>query len=233
MTNRRISLLMPLVAALALGAHLQPAHAQPSHHAGPPQYYGAATAVAPTVDGQVQRLLINPFGEVDGLLLADGRVVKMPPHLGEAVAAVVAPGQTVRVGGYAHGYSPNTIEALTVTNLQTGQTVVDQGPPWPRVPKMPPHLRMATLSQLQVSGVVQTLLHGRHGEVNGVILDNGAIVRFPPHAMMVPPQPGQTLSAVGLGTRNQYGLALEATALGPQAGAFVPFTGHGQPPRPR
>jgi hypothetical protein len=133
MIHRKIPLLMPLAVALALGTWLQPAHSRPGHHAAPP-HHGAQV----TVDGQVQRLLTNPFGEVNGLLLADGRVVNMPPHMGEAVAAAVVPGQPVRVGGYAYGYAPGTLKAMTVTNMASGQTVVDQGPPWPRLPHLPP-----------------------------------------------------------------------------------------------
>jgi hypothetical protein len=92
---------------------------------------------------------------------------------------------------------------------------------------------MSTLVTLEASGTVQTLLHGRRGEVKGVILDNGAIVRFPPHALVAPPQPGQPLSAVGLGTRNTHGLSLEATALGPQTGSVVPLAAYGRHARPR
>ena len=61
------------------------------------------------------------------------------------------------------------------------------------------------------------LHYGKHGEINGVILSDGTGVRFPREvsyqfeSML---KIGQSITASGYGTKNQYGKALEATELG-------------------
>ena len=54
-----------------------------------------------TVEGQVQRMLINPYGEVDGLRLSDGTIAKFAPHMADALTAMVKPGDRVRIIGAA------------------------------------------------------------------------------------------------------------------------------------
>jgi hypothetical protein len=93
---------------------------------------------------------------------------------------------------------------------------------------MPKHLRFATLSRLQISGAVERALRGPKGEVNGVLLTDGTVVRFPPHAAFdfaAVLQPGQAFAAEGLGTDNAYGKGLEATAMGPALQALRPIYG--------
>src|SRR5262249_7391577 len=93
---------------------------------------------------------------------------------------------------------------------------------------LPKHLRFATLSRLQVSGVVELVLRGRNGEVNGVLIGDGTVVRFPPHAAFdfaALLQRGQTLVAEGLGTQNAYGKGLEATAIGASSTELRPIYG--------
>jgi hypothetical protein len=77
---RFIVLLM--AAALVLGA-MQPSWAQPAPLPPPrppaPVQPMPLRQPTPTVSGSVQRYLLTPHGEVEGLLLTDGTVVRFPP----------------------------------------------------------------------------------------------------------------------------------------------------------
>ena len=55
---------------------------------------------------------------------------------------------------------------------------------------MPPHLRMAGLQTQQAQGRIDVVLTGPRGDANGVILSDGAIVRFAPHALQQPLRDG-------------------------------------------
>jgi len=88
---------------------------------------------------------------------------------------------------------------------------------------MPPHLRMAGLQTQQAQGRIEAVLTGPRGDANGVILSDGAIVRFAPHALQQPLQPGQLFAASGLGTRNAHGTSLEAISMGASLSDLQPL----------
>lgn len=210
------------VAALTLTLIATGAHAAPPEPAAglrpPPPPPGPAGRAA--AEGQVQRLLINPYGEVDGLRLADGGIVRFPPHLSDALAAAVKPGDAVRVIGRAENRS--IVKADAIVNVATGQTVFDQPPAGDGRP-LPPHLRAQRLQPQQVEGLVDAVLSGPRGEVNGIILADGAIVRFPPDSLSQPVQPGTPFAAAGLGTRNAIGTSLEALSVGTSLADLQPL----------
>jgi hypothetical protein len=52
------------------------------------------------VPGAQQRLLRGPAGDVDGALLDNGTVLRMPPHVAYQFATLLAPGQTVAAQGW-------------------------------------------------------------------------------------------------------------------------------------
>ncbi len=63
--------------------------------------------------------------------------VRFPPHMGAALRAIVKPGDRVSVLGFV---APTTaygraVKALTISNIETNQSVVDQPP---AVPPPPP-----------------------------------------------------------------------------------------------
>jgi hypothetical protein len=180
---------------------------------------------APIVSGSVSRFLINPHGEIDGLLLADRTIVKFPPHMAAELVAAVKVNDTVSVRGYREPGA--AVKAFVITNDGSQQQVTEH-PPTPDIAKMPKHLRFAALSRLRVTGKVELQMRGKNGEVNGVLLEDGTVLRFPPHvafdfAALL--QPGQVIAAEGLGTENAYGRALEATAMGASAEALRPIYG--------
>lgn len=169
---------------------------------------------APIASGQLRRFLVNPRGEIDLLQMSDGTLVKFPPHMNASLLAEVKPGDTISVRGFRE--SAEVIKAVVIVNEATKQQVVEQ-PPVPDVTKMPKHLRFAALTRMQVSGTVERALRGKNGEVNGVLLTDGAVVRFPSHAAFdfaAALQPGQAFAAEGFGTENANGKGLEASRMG-------------------
>jgi hypothetical protein len=188
----------------------------------------------PSVSGTVQQYLLNPHGEVEGVLLKEGTVVRFPPHLGTAVAGTAKPGDEVIVVGFFGPATPHgqVVKALTITNTKTGQTVTDQPP---TTPPLPPDMRGLTLTPLTVQGTVAHVLTNERGEVDGLILSGGEEVKFPPDngavvAMMVEQQAGKTVEASGYGTQNAFGTAVDALSL-TMNGQAIPLTGPGRPPR--
>jgi hypothetical protein len=225
----------PLVlATLLIGAS---AFAQPGAQRPAPRPWAQAEANAPTVSGRLQQWLVNPNGEVDGFLLADGTQVAFPPHRSAELLQLAKPGDSVQVGGWRTPGLP----VLRATSVTAGGRSLEDTPPAPgaRAPREP-----GALAAMSASGRVARVLYSGRGDANGVLLDGGSIVRFPPHvgAVLMPwMQPGTTVHARGWGSRNAQGSALEATAMGPTAESMQElFAGpagrpgpHGGPRGPR
>jgi hypothetical protein len=95
-----------------------------------------------------------------------------------------------------------------VTNDATGATVIDNGPPggpdrW--------------AAQQTISGKIAAALHGKRGEVNGALLDNGVTLRLPPleaERLQAWLQPGQTVAVRGVSLVNALGTVIDVRAIG-------------------
>ena len=48
-----------------------------------------------SINGTVQAYLLNRSGQVDGLLLSDGKQLHLPPHLSATLQETVKPGDTI------------------------------------------------------------------------------------------------------------------------------------------
>ncbi|MFE8645851.1 hypothetical protein ACFX58_12280 [Sphingomonas sp. NCPPB 2930] len=207
----------------------------------PPPLDAAPAGTVPTVSGRLERWLVTPNGTVDGFLLADGTQVNVPPHLSAAWLQAARPGDTVQVGGWRTPQVP----VLRATRLTVGGRTLEDTPPAAGMPPPSPP-EAGALAAISASGRVVRQLYTPGGEAHGVLLDNGSIVRFPPHvgtAMAAAIQPGASLFARGWGSRAPQGTALEATALGTSAetarelfagpGVEPPLRGprDGRPPR--
>lgn len=217
-TSSAVVLAISLFASNANALTHGPAEAPPP----PPDHLAPTGMVVPPVaQGQVKRMLINPYGEVDGLRLTDGTIVKLPPHMSDALTRAVKPGQMIRVLGRFE--ARGTVNADAIVNLTTAQTVFNQPPAIGDSQPLPPHLRAQRLQTQQVEGRIETVLTGPRGEANGVILTDGSIVRFPPDSLRLPVQQGAPFAASGLGTRNAHGTSLEAISLGTSLSALQPI----------
>ncbi|QEI09294.1 hypothetical protein FXN63_13085 [Pigmentiphaga aceris] len=175
----------------------------------------------PLAQSEVKRMLINPFGEIDGLRLADGTIVKFPPHLADELLRIAQPGQTVRIVGRLD--APGIVKADAIINIATAQTVYDQPPAAGAARPLPPHLRAQKLQEQRVEGYIDKVLVDRRGEANGVILTDGSIARFSPDTVPVTLRPGEPFAAAGLGTRNGYGTSLEVISIGTRLSALQPL----------
>lgn len=123
----------------------------------------------PETKGVVKQFTLSPRGDVDGLILQDGTEVNFPPHLGTQVVFAIKPGDAISIRGLRARMTP-LIDAASIRNDASGATITDAGP----------HARPDAIATL-VTGTIAQLLHGKRGEVNGALLDDGTIVRLPPH----------------------------------------------------
>ncbi|MEM5459525.1 hypothetical protein VSR69_32415 [Paraburkholderia phytofirmans] len=213
---RAAAALAVIAATAACAAQTMP---PPAPSAGapmpPPPFIAAPRDGAPaSVSGVVQRYVINPEGDVDGMLLADNTLVRFPPHIGTQVAATFAPGATVNVNGVAQ--PGGTLRASQIADANNGRSIVDQPPP-ADAQRLPKSLAGVGLVKLDATGRVLRVTSAPRGEPDGVLLTDGTVIKLtPPAAARFANllQPGATIAAQGYGTRNRYGESLQATAFG-------------------
>ncbi|WP_258168504.1 hypothetical protein [Paraburkholderia sp. BL21I4N1] len=168
-----------------------------------------------SMSGVVRRFLINPDGEVDGMLLADNTLVRFPPHVGSQVASTISPGDTVNVSGFAQ-QPDGTLRASLISVTKNGRRIADQPPP-ANAQRLPGSLAGIGLVKLSAVGRVLRVTTAPRGESDGVLLADGTVIKLtPPAAVQFANllRPGTTIAAQGYGTRNRYGEALQATAFG-------------------
>ncbi len=213
MRLRAPSSLLGSVAVLALSA---PALAQPLPPdpaarvpVRPPPLFDAQQL--PATRGQLQLFTLTPRGDVDGFILADGTEVKTPPHLSTELVFAAKPGDSVTVRGLRASSLP-LVQAVSITNDATGRRVVDNGPPGPGR-----GARATSAASTELEGRVRMPLHGREGEVNGALLEDGTVLRLPPaEAIRLAAllQPGEPVVAEGVGSRGAIGTVFEAQQIG-------------------
>lgn len=182
------------------------------------------------VTGAVNRYVLNPRGEVDGLLLDNGTQIKFPPHMSADLTSAVKPSDRIMAQGQRE--VPPVFTAFTITNAATGASV-NESRPTQQPQALPPDLRGVDLKSMQADGRIAVLLHAPRGEVEGAILDEGTIIRVPPHisaqfASLL--QIGNTLSARGYGSENQFGRCFETTELGATGQALTAIYSAAPPP---
>ena len=207
-----------LLAATLLATGAAAATAQPAATYDPQQL--------PATQGTVAQYSLTPRGDVDGVIMQDGTQVHLPPHLGAQLVQAVKPGDSVTIRGLKAQALP-LVQALSVTNDASHQTVVDQGPPAMRPQPLP-----MSFQWLQVQGRVREPLYGPRGDLNGALLDDGTQIHLPPdqaQALGSDLQPGRTLVAQGYAAIGPYGRSLAAEQIGDSATQLVQVG----PPGPR
>jgi hypothetical protein len=166
------------------------------------------------VQDVVSQYLMNPDGFVDGLLLANNTIVRFPPHLGQVLLQTVSPQDVVRVEGFFE--SPGTLHALSIVDLESQRSIVDNPPALGHPPPPPPG--SVPRQPLSVAGTIRVLTRGKQSEINGLVLSDGTFVHFPPAAgvqFAALLSEGKPLAATGYGISTRYGRSLEAVAIGP------------------
>ena len=116
-------------------------------------------ACLPETRGRVTQFLLNPHGEIDGLILNGDLQVHVPPHLGRELVRHVAVGDRIRV----RGVKPRRAAMIAAVQLtgRGGIDIIDAGPEH-AVPKPPRPPRQP----MESSGEVAFGLHGPKGGVS-------------------------------------------------------------------
>jgi len=164
-------------------------------------------AQLPAFKGKVAQYTLTPRGDVDGLILDDGTEVHVPPAVSTELVFVVRPGDAVTIHGLKARAAP-MIAAASVTNDATGTTVavhIGRGMHWRAQPQ-------------EDNSKVKEVLHEPRGDMNGVLLEDGTVVRVPPReaerlgaALGV----GQPLYVRGEGVASPLGKVIMARKVGP------------------
>jgi hypothetical protein len=168
------------------------------------------TSQLPETKGSVKQYSLTPRGDVDGLILADGTEVKLPPHLTAQVVFAIKPGDNVTVRGLRSRALP-LVQAAAVTNDASGATVVDRGPP---------DGPARAAADQTFSGKIVAVLHGARGEANGALLFDGTILRLPPPELDSTQaflQPGLMVFVRGVLLESALGRVIDVRAIGPAA----------------
>jgi hypothetical protein len=203
--------------ALALGV----AHAQ---EARPP-----ATL---TREGTIAQVLVDPHGAPDGLWLADGTVVRFPPH------AVFDP-EVLRVGMAvrAEGEPATTPSGITLfgARVSTGGYIIadaSRPAPPPTTRFAPPHGPDGDLRPISARGRVRAVLANPDGAVDGFILDDGTVVQAEPRARLsrFGIAAGSQVTATGLGGSYPQGRSMRVLTL--QIGDGATYAVEHPAPRP-
>jgi hypothetical protein len=177
----------------------------------------------PHVTAEVERFLLNPHGDVDGMILTNGIEVHSPPHLSDQIRAEIRPGNLVTVYG-VRPRSADMIAAVAISNAD-GRRIVDNGPPKDHK-KRKKHVRdeatRARHRKIEAAGFVLRALHGPKGEIRGCLLHTGTIVRFPAHeadSIAELLSPGAPLAVRGEGLMTELGTVIKAKGIGASADA--------------
>jgi len=190
-------------------------------------------AQMPSTQGTVAQYDLTPRGDVDGLILTDGTEVHLPPYLGQQLVQAVKPGDSVTIHGLRARAIP-LVQAMSVTNDKSGTVIADTngfgaprpGAGRPRAPRPMPPLGSDAGQGTQIKDTVKMTLHGPRGELNGVLLTNGTIVRLPPPAaaqlttLLVA---GTAITVTGHETSSNLGHVMAARAIGPTGGTLEPI----------
>jgi hypothetical protein len=163
-------------------------------------------ASLPETRGKVTGFLLNPHGELDGLVIGS-RQVHIPPHLSKQLARRVAIGDTVRI----RGVKPRDADMIAAVSLTTasGVLILDEGPHHNGEKHEKPHVEC---KPMDASGEVVLSLFGPKGELRGALLDDGTSLRMPPHAaaeLVAYLTPGVHVHAWGHGVKNRHGRTIE------------------------
>ena len=168
----------------------------------------------PEITGIVDQFLVNKHGEADGFLLTDGEEVHVPPHLSARLLRDVLPGSQVKV----RGVRPRGVRMVAAVAIDTPKgRILDDGPD---ARESDDAFEKAKHGPMTAQGIVKRSIHGPKGETRGALLEDGRIIRLPPHeakrfsALLTK---GAKLSVAGEGATTSFGTVVEAREIGASA----------------
>ena len=165
----------------------------------------------PEMTGTVDQFLVNKHGEADGFLLTDGAEVHVPPHLSSKLLRDVHPGSAVKV----RGVRPRGVEMMAAVAIDTAKgRILDEGPD---MREDDGAFEQAKHSRMSAQGIVRQAIHGPKGETRGAVLEDGRIIRLPPHEAKRFSEllrKGAHISVNGDGATTSFGTVVEAHEIG-------------------
>lgn len=207
--------LVVLVAILVLIVTLGNLHAQLSPDTD-------FLATSPAAQGTIRQYVIDPRGEVEGLLLTDGTHVLFTSRVQHDIIATMRPGTPIRIEGHRHRHFP-LVEPDSITDTHSGATI--------KIPSrlegcLPEGKESLSVQPMHAEGSIDRFLYDRSGRVSGLVFHNGTEVWLPPDVhdqVRRSLHTEDTLIVEGHGTENEYGRAIEAIAMGLQGGPLTPL----------
>lgn len=173
----------------------------------------------PEITGTVDQFLVNKHGEADGFLLTDGEKVHVPPHLSARLLRDVRPGSQVKV----RGVRPRGVKMIAAVVIDTPKgRILDEGP---QARDDGEAFEKAKHGPMSAQGIVKRPIHGPKGETRGAVLEDGRIIRLPPHEaerfsdLLAK---GARISAAGEGATTSFGTVVEAHEIGASADTMKP-----------
>ncbi|HEU4683622.1 MAG TPA: hypothetical protein VFS39_03870 [Nitrospira sp.] len=210
-TGLAVLLLCPMVASSVLAA---PVSSGASLAADRDNDTPPSLSHPPVAEGVVDRYLLHPRGEVNGLLLQDGTQMHVTSRAARRLIDIVQPGDRVRIHGRRIDRLP-LVEGDVIVNVTDGATLTV---PYRLDLPIPPLEERPPVNEMKAHGTVRFLLYDHlKDDVNGVVLSDGTQVRLPPDVGARFPaslQPGMHLEVEGYGVDTPHGRVLEATAIG-------------------
>jgi hypothetical protein len=168
----------------------------------------------PEISGTVDQFLVNKHGEADGFLLTDGEEVHVPPHLSARLLRELRPGSKVKV----RGVRPRGVQMVAAVAIDTPKgRILDEGPD---AREHDDAFEKAKHGPMSAQGIVKRSIHGPKGETRGAVLEDGRIIRLPPHEaerfseLLVK---GSKISVAGEGATTSFGTVVEAREIGASA----------------
>ncbi len=183
----------------------------------------ATSATAPAAEGTVERFILDPRGEVEGLLLADGTHLYVTSRAADQIIRTFKPGDHVQVYGRLKPeerlVQPDVINNLTGGTRYTVPLRLD-------LPMQEQEHRLS-VTEMSATGTIRSFLyHPLRGIIQGMLLSDGTQIRLPPDASRELRRSfhvGDLLTIKGNGTTNQFGRAIEPVAIGRNSAALVPL----------
>lgn len=161
----------------------------------------------------MDRYLLHPLGDVEGLLLRDGSQLHITYRAAQDLITAVQPGDHVQVHGRRLFDSP-IVQPDVIVNVTDGRSMIV---PYRLDYPIPPAESRQTLNMMKAGGTIRILLYDHlKGVVNGVILSDGTQVRLPPDVgerFRLSLQQDVDVEVEGYGTETGYGRSLEATSI--------------------
>ena len=176
----------------------------------------------PVFNGKVAVYSLTARDEVDGLILEDGTEVRISPRLSSELTFAVKPGDAVTVHGLKANAAP-LVQALSIANDASGAKITDTFQPTAepgRPVYTPPRM-------FEARGKIKMPLHAADGRVDGVLLEDGTIIRLaagytPPSADCL--AAGKDIVATGTGISGVLGRVMETRSLALDTNTGAPGT---------